>query len=91
MRVPGKCVRLCVVHRLQPVFQRPVEDIRLFKLFRLLGKQNAPVGQELQPPEGVPAAKRRVLPRVQQLERLDDELDVADAARHQFHVGGVAE
>ena len=73
-------VRLLVAHHLQPVLDHAQEDIRLVQLRTYRFVDPALLGERSQHFARARAAKRRVAPTGDQLLRLHEELDLADAA-----------
>jgi len=78
--VGGKSVHLLLVDQLQAVLHRPQEAVRGVEGLGVAGGDVAGVGQLGQGGECGTGADARVLASVHELEELDRELDVADAA-----------
>jgi hypothetical protein len=86
--IAGQCVRLGVVEILQAVLEPAQEDVGFGELRRgLLGK-DPPFGKQGQDPQRWPRLQSRVASAADQLERLGDELDLADSARTQLDMVG---
>ena len=88
--VLGQQVRLQVEHDLQPVLDLPQEGVVLFEDRPLQVRQAADPLQLRQRFQRVAGAQLGQVAAVEQLEELDDELDVADAAAAGLHVAGAA-
>ena len=82
----GQQVRLQIEHDLQPVLDLPQEGVVLFEDRPLQVRQAADALQLGQGFQRVAGAQLGQIAAVEQLEELDDELDVADAAAAGFHV-----
>ena len=78
--VAGHLVGLAVEHHLEAVLDAAEESIRVLHDPALLGGQAADVFEAGHRDEGVGVADLGILAAVEELEELDDELDVADAA-----------
>ena len=89
-RVAGQHVRLQIEHDLQPVLDLAQEAVVVFELRPLLGRQAAGLLQAGDRVERVAGADLRQGAAVEQLQELDHELDVADAAVAGLHVAQVA-
>ena len=79
-QVAGHLVRLAVEHRLEAMLDLPEEAVGVLHDRALLGGQAPDLFEPGDPQEGVGVADLGILAAVQELEELDDELDVADAA-----------
>src|SRR5205085_9802758 len=84
--VVGQRVRLPFRHHLHPVLQPAEEDVRLGKLVAIAARDEAREEQPVESGKGPPHAPARVLASVQELQRLHEELDFADAARAELQV-----
>ena len=83
-------MRLQVEHDLQPVLDLPQEGVVLFEDRPFQVRQAADALQLGERLQRVAGAQLGQVAAVEQLEELDDELDVADAAAAGLHVAGAA-
>ena len=86
----GQQMRLQVEHDLQPVLDLPQERVVLFEDRPLLVRQAAGPIQLGQGFQRVAGSQLGQIAAVEQLQELDGELDVADAAAAGLHVAGAA-
>ena len=88
-RVPvgREVVGLEVAHHLEPVLQAAQEPVGVGERLGVLVRDVALVGEHGERPEGVGLAEALVAAAVDDLEELDRELDVADAAAAALHLG----
>ena len=88
-RVPvgREVVGLEVAHHLEPVLQAAQEPVGVGEGLGVLVRDVALVGEHGERPEGVGLAQALVAAAVDDLEELDRELDVADAAAAALHLG----
>ena len=77
---------LRVVHHLQPVLDLAVRAVKVGQFPRHLGRNPAFRRQRRKSPDRGPVAQTGVAPARDQLPRLGEELDLADAARAQLHI-----
>jgi len=85
----GQSMRLLVGDHLQPVFERPEEAIGLLQFVRRLGRDPLLARQLVEHRAGLAAAQLPVPATGDQLLRLDEEFDLADAAAAELHVMAV--
>ena len=85
----GHDVRLQIEHDLQPMLDLPQEAVTVFQQRPLLMRQAAAVFQLGDRLERVAGAQGGQVAAVEQLQELDDEFDVADAAVAGFDVAAV--
>ena len=74
-------MRLERVEELQAVLDRPQEDVSVREPAGLLPREVPALGEPVEGAQAVALAQPGILAAVEELERLDEELDVADAAR----------
>ena len=79
-------MRLCVVHHLQAMLHLAVRTIKPGQLRRHLCRNPAFCGQRSQPANRRPVTQRWIPPPGNQLARLGEELDLADAPDTKFQV-----
>ena len=84
----GQLVRLGVVEVLQPVLEPPQEHVGLGELLVRRRGEQALLREERQHRERRADLQRGIAPAADQLERLGDELDLADAARAELDLIG---
>src|SRR5262249_26940961 len=89
-RVLRQRVRLQLVENLQPVLDGSQVLVVAREQAAEIGRQVAALGEAEDRLQAVRLAQPRVVASVQKLERLDDELDLADAAASELDVGRLA-
>ena len=82
----GQGVGLELVEDLQPVLDVPEKDQRVPEQAAQPGGQIAALGEAEQGAQRVPAAQPGIVARVEELQRLGQELHLADAAAPELHV-----
>ena len=88
LRIGGQLVRLCIVEILQAVLDIAQEDIGGGKFFGRAAGQQIFLRKLLQHFKRRPHRQRRIAAAANQLQRLGDEFDLADAARPELDVPG---
>src|SRR5690242_3698116 len=82
----GYRVRLQSVLHLQPVLQRPQKVVRIGKFTTLLLRDELPIRKSPETHKRVRHAQPIIAPAMGQLQRLRDELNLANATAPEFHV-----
>ena len=85
-RVLGDGVRLPLGHHLHAVLEPAQRDVGLRQLVAIAAGDEAGVEQPLQGLQGPAHAQVRVAAAVEELQRLDEELDLADAALAELEI-----
>ncbi len=88
-RIVGQAVGLRVVAVLQRVLGPAQQPVGPVQRGRLVGRQQAALGQRGQRDQGAAVAQTGVAAAANHLEELGGELDLADPAAAQLHVGGL--
>ena len=84
-RVGRHRVFLLVVHQLQRMLDRPQEDIAIRQTAVFVGMQHSRVSQSHEPVESIGRTNVAGCDTMYQLQRLHDELNVADRSCPKFH------
>ena len=85
----GQHLRLRVVAVLQSVLDIAQEDVRGAQFVRGARRHHSALGDRSERRQGAASAQRRLPAAADDLQRLHDELDLADAAGAELDVGGV--
>ncbi len=86
LRISRQHLRLAVINRLQGVFGITQKAIGIGQFLHCFSRQVVILTQGFQHPQNRPLLKAAVTPSVNQLERLTNKFDLADATRAQFDV-----